>query len=385
MGPESEKYIQAFLNMSKKSLRDANTMFKAEGELTARTLIDNMKQQNQLVNTWSQNITKLAKRGVGYHLLKDLVDQGPENSEYVQTLANMTEAQLAQVNRLYVKSGQLPSNVADNVLAALSLSLRKTDKKQLAKASASTTSAISKVLKMSYDSTEKDAKTTGTKVVKALSKGIKSAQPEILEASKTIGDSALNQFKTYFSTKKGTTVAIQMTNGLVTGLTTGKTAVRDAARALAKTAYNAATSELQIHSPSKKMEDVGRFSVLGLANGLTKYAGLVNDSASILADSTYDTIRESLAKVYSYIDSEIDQPVIKPTLDLSDVERNAGRLGDMLGSGQIGVNGANGEIQNGKVFNFTQNNYSPKALSRIDIYRQTKNQVSVVKGLVGKK
>ena len=31
---------------------------------------------------------------------------------------------------------------------------------------------------------------------------------------------------------------------------------------------------------------------------------------------------------------------------------------------------------------FVQNNYSPKALSRFDIYRQTKNQLSMLKGLM---
>lgn len=33
-------------------------------------------------------------------------------------------------------------------------------------------------------------------------------------------------------------------------------------------------------------------------------------------------------------------------------------------------------------YNFTKNNYSPKSLSRIDIYRQTKNQFAALKGLV---
>ena len=44
---------------------------------------------------------------------------------------------------------------------------------------------------------------------------------------------------------------------------------------------------------------------------------------------------------------------------------------------------ANAEIQNGvntptksNVYQFTQNNYSPKALSRVEIYRQTNNQFS---------
>ena len=36
----------------------------------------------------------------------------------------------------------------------------------------------------------------------------------------------------------------------------------------------------------------------------------------------------------------------------------------------------------GNSYQFVQNNYSPKALSRLDIYRQTKNQFSAMKGLV---
>jgi hypothetical protein len=43
-----------------------------------------------------------------------------------------------------------------------------------------------------------------------------------------------------------------------------------------------------------------------------------------------------------------------------------------------GQNGSNSQA----AISFTQNNYSPKALSRLDIYRQTKNQISVMKGLV---
>jgi hypothetical protein len=41
-----------------------------------------------------------------------------------------------------------------------------------------------------------------------------------------------------------------------------------------------------------------------------------------------------------------------------------------------------GVAAGGSVVNFEQNNYSPKALSRAEIYRQTKNQLRAAKGLV---
>ena len=51
-----------------------------------------------------------------------------------------------------------------------------------------------------------------------------------------------------------------------------------------------------------------------------------------------------------------------------------------------GMNNQDARIQNGEnlatggaSYSFVQNNYSPKALSRVDIYRQTKNQFTAMK------
>ena len=98
-----------------------------------------------------------------------------------------------------------------------------------------------------------------------------------------------------------------------------------------------------------------------------------------------------------FVDGEMEvQPTIRPVLDLSEVRSGAGRLTAILEQkpgdedqffDEPGNN--RGEIQNGdgtpsvgNSYSFVQNNYSPKALSRIDIYRQTKNQFSALKGLV---
>ena len=44
-------------------------------------------------------------------------------------------------------------------------------------------------------------------------------------------------------------------------------------------------------------------------------------------------------------------------------------------------NGANGE--GAASYTFVQNNYSPKSLSRMDIYRDTKNMFAQAKGALG--
>lgn len=89
------------------------------------------------------------------------------------------------------------------------------------------------------------------------------------------------------------------------------------------------------------------------------------------------------------------QPTIRPVLDLSNVSKGVGKLTALTSKTQAmkisaGMDRENSGInQNGNEkssiannYNFTQNNYSPKSLSRIDIYRQTKNQFAALKGLV---
>ena len=89
------------------------------------------------------------------------------------------------------------------------------------------------------------------------------------------------------------------------------------------------------------------------------------------------------------------QPTIRPVLDLSNVSKGVGKMTALTSRTQAmkisaGMNRESGGTnQNGNDktsvsnnYNFTQNNYSPKSLSRIDIYRQTKNQFAALKGLV---
>ena len=96
--------------------------------------------------------------------------------------------------------------------------------------------------------------------------------------------------------------------------------------------------------------------------------------------------------ISNLVENDIDsQPRITPVLDLSNVREGASQLNTMFSRNQaLSISGEmarkEGRITDddatettrprGNVYQFTQNNYSPKALSRVDIYRQTKNQFS---------
>ena len=370
MGVDGEKYIQAFLKMTDEEINEANLMFRAKNELTSQTLIDGMKDQFRAIEKWTSNIESLATKGINFDLLMDLQEVGPDNAEYVQALADMTAAQIEEVNELYKKSKTLPTSIADRVLSSLALSNE--NKGNIA--GEEMASALAEVL---------NGEGIGEKFTEALAVGLKKSEISIAEASKVIGESSLVEFNKYFSTENGNYVAVNMVNGLANGLITGQSVIADASRELARAAYNSATDELGIHSPSRAFEQIGMYSDIGLANGLLKYSTLVSGASTTIGDNALETMRESMNRITDILNEDIYSPVITPTLDLSDISNNAGRINKMFDDQTIGTNLEDlPGIQNGKVFNFTQNNYSPKALSRIEIYRQTKNQFSTLKGMV---
>lgn len=94
-------------------------------------------------------------------------------------------------------------------------------------------------------------------------------------------------------------------------------------------------------------------------------------------------------------DSEIQPKDLTPTIDLDKLKGEVNQAnGIMTGSLLAAQNAAIGDYINTdselnpflkdrwqNTYNFTQNNYSPKALSRIDIYRQTQNQLRLSRGM----
>lgn len=185
--------------------------------------------------------------------------------------------------------------------------------------------------------------------------------------------------------------------GFVEGIRDNIERAAAAAARMAREALEAAEAELDINSPSRAFAEIGMYAVKGLVKGFDDNAYLSNNAATKLADSAINNLKATISRIYDTVDSELDtQPTIRPVLDLSGVESKAAKLNAMMSRDlAMGISarmsGRNNETnQNGvgnsettNQYNFTQNNYSPKALSRSEIYRQTKNQFAALKGAMG--
>ncbi len=186
--------------------------------------------------------------------------------------------------------------------------------------------------------------------------------------------------------------------GLAAGIQKNSSAVSQAAANAVKNAVAAANAAADSHSPSRVMMKSGKWFDQGLQIGIQNNAKYVANAASTMVRGLIQNVQDPLSKMGDIQALDIDvNPTITPVLDLSTIEGQAAYLNSMLSS-TIGVGYSSkliGDItaiprqrdtghavetaektpqQIVNNYDFTQNNTSPKALSRYDIYKQTRTQ-----------
>ena len=223
--------------------------------------------------------------------------------------------------------------------------------------------------------------------VKEKAEKVKTAFTGNLNASVTAIRDYHDQFKQ---------AGVYLVDGFADGISENAYRAEAKARAMARAAAEAAEDELDEHSPSRVGYHIGDFFGLGFVNAIGTYVVKAYNASADMADSAKTGLGNAIAKVRDMIDNGVDsQPTIRPILDLSDVEEKSHRLNALFSRSQAltvstGIAASRRQnLQNeyaspntGNSYNFTQNNYSPKALSRTEIYRQTKNQFSAMERMV---
>ena len=190
-------------------------------------------------------------------------------------------------------------------------------------------------------------------------------------------------------------IGLNIARGIAAGIASGRSAAINAAASLASASLAAAKAKLKIHSPSREFYKVGNFTAEGLANGISQNSSKPETAASSMAGK----VLSAASAAFDALDTDL-QPTITPVLDMSDVEAGAANLSNLFTSPTLvpgrsivsaqtiaaGMNRsveaeatAQGTVAGSQVV-FNQYNTSPKALDRLEIYRQTRNQISKVEG-----
>jgi len=153
----------------------------------------------------------------------------------------------------------------------------------------------------------------------------------------------------------------------------------------------------EVNSPSKVMIRLGESIGLGFRQGINGQTRVVAKSMNSFGETTLKTLSKSLSSAPS-LDLLMDtNPVIAPVLDLSNIEKNSARLNSILNASTIKAtistdqaallvkatqpleSTASTQQPTSTEIKFEQNVYSPTSLSVGELYRQTKNQITMAK------
>lgn len=183
-------------------------------------------------------------------------------------------------------------------------------------------------------------------------------------------------------------------DGYVNGINSNTNKVIAASKALAAASLEAMRHRLDERSPSKETYGIGDFAAVGYINALYDNLKTSYVAGKSVAEATLNGLNSAMMKANDLIDDDMSlNPVIKPVIDLTNVSAGVRSISNMLSSDRaIGVSTSVNEnrrnIQNEqigsmpavtKTYEFKQYNYSPKALSGTEIYRNTRNLYARIK------
>jgi tape measure domain-containing protein len=192
-----------------------------------------------------------------------------------------------------------------------------------------------------------------------------------------------------------------MISGMIQGVLGGLSGLIGSVINAAKSALSAGLHAIGANSPSREFMKIGRFAMQGWAKGNVDNQHLVTDSVHKAGKAALETLTKTMSTVGSIIGDNIDlQPRITPVIDLTNAKVGFSQLAalskkQLINAGVSSTSAASISAAN-KVaaaqanliktqqtnLTFNQTNNSPVALSTIDIYRRTKNQLSSVRGVL---
>ena len=275
-------------------------------------------------------------------------------------------------------------------------------------------------LLVSLDSTEAeaDAETTASSVATTLDTTMTSSMTDTMTDLNEVASTGMTQVSTTIQNamdsiaKNMRKSGQQIVRGLINGIESMISAAHAEATALAQSVVDGVESTLNINSPSRVMKEIGEYTVEGFVVGVDDSLQTVNKVGEAFADTFINSVTElkdrysldelvtgmngTTSRIANAISDDMNlSPTIRPVLDLSDVQNKAKTLDTMLSRRMVISANSDfaaqasspdyGNAQNttsGNSYQFVQNNYSPKALSRVEIYRRTKNQFATMKGLI---
>lgn len=400
VGTESDRIKSALSSLST-SFDELKLLSDDDETFSITDMQDNIESQIDGINTWSSEITDLAGRISNTDLLQQLADMGTSGYKYVHALYEASDEELDEFVASFEEKMQTIESVSQtygnqmglNVVEGINSSLT-TYFQQLQNGGDQSFGELASLI-------NKHLEAIGQQGGTGLSSGIQSTQDTVIGSAKILANDLEASVAAVVNQDTGYKKTSDYMLGMLQGLRDYKDDVMREIDEITSAMEDHTADGLDVHSPSRFTKWVGKNLILGFIKGFSEN----EDSLMTSMDSIVNNMRDAIGTAYDILTTDGDMnPTITPVLDLSDLENRSKSIGSMFNSKSFQLDANLGTIhtasentsrlndmlrgmnaqnnKGGNSYNFVQNNYSPKALSRLEIYRQTKNQFAQMKGVV---
>lgn len=400
VGTESDRIKNALSNLST-SFDELKLLSDDDETFSITDMQDNIESQIDGINTWSSEITDLAGRISNTDLLQQLADMGTSGYKYVHALYEASDEELDEFVASFEEKMQTIESVSQtygnqmglNVVEGINSSLT-TYFQQLQNGGDQSFGELASLI-------NKHLEAIGQQGGTGLSSGIQSTQDTVIGSAKILANDLEASVAAVVNQDTGYKKTSDYMLGMLQGLRDYKDDVMREIDEITSAMEDHTADGLDVHSPSRFTKWVGKNLILGFIKGFSEN----EDSLMTSMDSIVNNMKDAIDTAYDILTTDGDMnPTITPVLDLSDIQNRSKSIGSLLSSKSLNLNAKLGTVhtanentaklnemlqgmnaqnnKGGNSYNFVQNNYSPKALSRLEIYRQTKNQFAQMKGVV---
>ena len=253
LGPSGASYVQAFIDMTKEELEEANDLYGTSAKMSVDVFIKNMESELNAAGELSKRISQLAAKGFNNNVITELKNLGPEASGYIATFMNMSSDEITKTNSMFDRKVAM---VGETLLANMEAQLSSVKEWTTDMATLATKGLDGALLKqlgeMGLEGAEY-VKAFLNMTTEEMSK-VNALYTDSLSLPNTVASSIIASFS-----YAGTNAA----KGFVKGIKDKTPSVAETAEKMATSALKAIKKKLGIHSPSKEFEKLGKYSDTG--------------------------------------------------------------------------------------------------------------------------
>lgn len=329
-------------------------MFEKKEARSKDDILASMRSQVQGLMSWTKDIVTLGQKGLSQGLLTKLAEDGMNSYDLVQGFLQMTTQELQEANLLYQQELLFPESAKNSIMNSWILSGKQFGQGFANGLDPKAANAMSELLalnalntlKYTLDEHSPSRKTfkMGENFVQGLSNGIKTTNTAVNETS-SMATRLLSELNKKLNFSEGMKVGKNFTDGLASGINSkeGKQKAIDAAKDLGNSLPYWVRKVLNINSPSKVAEEIGKYFDLGLAKGIDGNTITPIKASKSMAESAVDAMRSAVNKISSFAADNIEaQPKITPVLDLTDLRNGIGNMNSIMNTslplGNLGFN-----------------------------------------------